>query len=80
MTRNAADDRPAFDYHPWPRPIPAPYLPLVRLAILLGLLTVLFLTVLPSLSILHLLVSTLVLVSFFRRTRRTQKRRGDTNG
>lgn len=77
MAGNAADDAPAHDYHPWPRPIPPDFLPFARMTVLLVLLTLLFVTVLPSLSILHLLVSTAVLVSVFRRTRRVRQRRED---
>ncbi|KQO01933.1 MULTISPECIES: hypothetical protein [unclassified Arthrobacter] len=78
MAREAADDAPTFDYHPWPRPIPPEFLPFTRTAVLLVLVTLLLLTVLPSLSILHLLVSTLILVSVFRRTRRSRRPREDT--
>ncbi|MUK02145.1 hypothetical protein GM708_09525 [Vibrio cholerae] len=56
-------------------PIPAHYLPLVRTAVLLALVTVLLVTVLPSLSVLHLLLNVMILVSILRRVRKRGPRR-----
>lgn len=79
MFRNAADRPPTIEFHPWPRPIPAQYLSFLQVAALLTLVMILLLTVLPSLSFLHFLVSVLVLVSFFRRARRQHSHREDAN-
>ncbi|WP_146070857.1 hypothetical protein [Arthrobacter sp. B1805] len=80
MFRKAADAPPTIEFHPWPRPIPAHYLSFLQVAVLLGLVTALLLTVLPSLSVLHLLVSGLILAALLRRTRRQhpgRERTGD---
>ena len=77
MPRNAADEPPSIDFHPWPRPVPAHYLSVLQVSVLLGLVTILLLTVLPSLSFLHFLVSVLVLVTLLRRTRKRYPRRED---
>ena len=77
MFRNAADEPPIIDFHPWPRPVPAHYLSVLQASVLLGLVTILLLTVLPSLSFLHLLVSALVLVTLLRRTRKRHPGRED---
>jgi uncharacterized membrane protein (DUF2068 family) len=75
MFRSAPDAPLTVDFHPWPRPIPAHYLPLVRTAVLLALVTVLLVTVLPSLSVLHLLLNVMILVSILRRVRKRGPRR-----
>lgn len=79
MNRHTADAPPTVEFHPWPRPIPAHYLPFLQLAVLLGLVTILLLTVLPSLSFLHMVVSGLILTSFFRRLRKRHPGRERTN-
>lgn len=78
MFKNAADAPPGVDFHPWPRPIPPHHLASLQLAVLLGLVTALLLTVLPSLSFLHLVVSVLILTAFVRRSRKRRPGREQT--
>ncbi len=77
MFRSTPDAPLSVDFHPWPRPIPAAYLPLLQTAVLLFLVTILLVTVLPSLSVLHLLLNVLILVSILRRIRRRGAGRDD---
>ena len=80
MSRHTADEPPTIEFHPWPRPVPVQYLSFLQVGVLLALVMVLLLTVLPSLSFLHFLVSAAILVTLFRRTKKRYPPRNDANG
>ena len=75
MSRNAPDTPPGVDFHPWPRPIPAQYVPVLQIAVVLVLVTVLLLTLLPSLPFLHFVINALFVGALVRRLRRPRPER-----
>ena len=75
MTRKAPDTPTGVDFHPWPRPIPAQYVPVLQIAVVLVLVTVLLVTLLPSLPFLHFIVNALFVGALVRRLRRPRQER-----
>lgn len=74
MPSEAPDSAPDTDFYAWPRPIPAQYLPILQIGVLLILVTALLLTALPSLPFLHFLLNALFIGALVRRL--TRARRG----